>query len=155
MVFCQMGIALKACSLSLELFFGTLLHGEGVKVGVLFDVFVGSSLVDLYAKCCEMELAERVFVYMDKKNVVSWNALLNGYALKGDAGKVFNLFQGMAESELRCSKFTLSNVLKSCTYLGNLTWGLIAHSLVIMTGCEHDEFVGCCLLDMHSKCGLS
>ncbi|XWS09755.1 hypothetical protein CRYUN_Cryun39dG0016500 [Craigia yunnanensis] len=147
--------ALKACSLSLELFFGTLLHGEGVKVGVLLDVFVGSSLVDLYAKCGEMKLAERVFVYMDKKNVVSWNALLNGYALKGDAGKVLDLFQGMTESELRCSKFTLSNVLKSCAYLGNLTWGLIAHSLVIKTGCEHDEFVGCCLLDMYSKCGLA
>ncbi|EOY12237.1 Pentatricopeptide repeat superfamily protein, putative [Theobroma cacao] len=147
--------ALKACSLSLDLFFGTLLHGEGVKVGVLLDVFVGSSLVDLYAKCGEMELAERVFVYMDKKNVVSWNALLNGYALEGDAGKVLNLFEGMTESELRCSKFTLSNVLKSCTYLGNLTWGLIAHSVVIKSGCEHDEFVGCCLLDMYSKCGLA
>ncbi|KAH1032538.1 hypothetical protein J1N35_044712 [Gossypium stocksii] len=147
--------ALKACSLSLDLFFGTLLHGEGVKVGVLLDVFVGSSLVDLYAKCGEMELAERVFLFMDKKNVVSWNALLNGYALKGDAGKILNLFQGMTESELRYSKFTLSNVLKSCTYLVNLTWGLIAHSLVIKTGCEHDEFVGCCLLDMYSKCGLA
>ncbi|XVF77368.1 hypothetical protein PTKIN_Ptkin14bG0037500 [Pterospermum kingtungense] len=146
--------ALKACSLSLELFFGTLLHGEGVKVGVL-DVFVGSSLVDVYAKCGEMELAEKVFVHMDKKNVVSWNALLNGYALKGDAGKVLHLFERMTESELRCSKFTLSNVLKSCTYLGNLTWGLIAHSLLIKTGCEHDEFVGCCLLDMYSKCGLA
>ncbi|XVF03786.1 hypothetical protein REPUB_Repub05bG0023100 [Reevesia pubescens] len=97
--------ALKACSLSLELFFGTLLHGEGVKVGVLLDVFVGSSLVDLYAKCGEMELAERVFVYMDKKNVVSWNALLNGYTLKGDAGKVLNLFQEMTESELRCTSW--------------------------------------------------
>ncbi|XP_022733724.1 pentatricopeptide repeat-containing protein At2g01510, mitochondrial-like isoform X2 [Durio zibethinus] len=147
--------ALKACSLSLELFLGTLLHGEGVKVGILLDVFVGSSLVDLYAKCGEIELAERVFVCMDKKNVVSWNALLNGYALKGNAGKVLNLFQGMTESELRCSKFTLSNVLKSCTYLGNLTWGLVVHSLVIKTGCEHDEFVGCCLLDMYSKCGLA
>ncbi|XVE50730.1 hypothetical protein DITRI_Ditri01bG0187000 [Diplodiscus trichospermus] len=144
---------LKACSLSLELFFGTRLHGEGVKVGVLSDVFVGSSLVDLYAKCGEMELAERVFVCMDKKNVVSWNALLNGYALKGDAGKVLNLFQGMTESELRFSKFTLSIVLKSCACLGNLTSGLIVHSLVIKTGCEHDEFVGCCLLDMYSKCG--
>lgn len=146
--------ALKACSLSSELFFGTLLHGEGVKVGLL-DVFVGSSLVDLYAKCGGMELAEKVFLHMDKKNVVSWNALLNGYALKGDAGKVLHLFQGMTESELRCSKFTLSNVLKSCTYLGDLKWGLIAHSLVIKTGCEHDEFVGCCLLDMYSKCGLA
>ncbi|GMI97383.1 Mitochondrial Editing Factor 13 [Hibiscus trionum] len=146
---------LKVCSLNSELFFGTLLHGEGVKVGLLFDVFVGSSLVDLYAKCGEIELAERVFVYMDKKNVVSWNALLNGYALKGDAGKILNLFQGMTEPELRCSKFTLSNVLKSCSYSVNVTWGLIAHSLVIKTGCEHDEFVGCCLLDMYSKCGLA
>ncbi|KAE8735540.1 F11F12.5 protein [Hibiscus syriacus] len=146
---------LKACSLNSELFFGTLLHGEGVKVGLLFDVFVGSSLVDLYAKCGQMELAERVFVYMDKKNVVSWNALLNGYALKGDAGKILDLFRGMTESELRCSKFTLSNVLKSCSYSENVTWGLIAHSLVIKTGCEHDEFVGCCLLDMYSKCGVA
>ncbi|OMO83564.1 hypothetical protein CCACVL1_11346 [Corchorus capsularis] len=60
----------------------------------------------------------------------------------------------MTESELRSSKFTLSNVLKSCTYLENLTEGMIAHSLLIKTGCEHDGYVGCCLLDMYSKCGL-
>ncbi|XVF33944.1 hypothetical protein REPUB_Repub18cG0014800 [Reevesia pubescens] len=52
-----------------------------------------------------MELAVRVFAYMDKKNVVSWNTLLNGYALKGDAGKVLNLFLGMKESELRCTSW--------------------------------------------------
>ncbi|KAI3956909.1 hypothetical protein MKX01_000943 [Papaver californicum] len=43
--------ALKACSMCLALEFGKQMHAEVVKVGVLGDVFVGSALVDLYAKC--------------------------------------------------------------------------------------------------------
>ncbi len=40
------------------------------------DVFVGSSLVDMCAKCGSMDEAWRVFDKMPSRNVVSWNAMI-------------------------------------------------------------------------------
>ena len=147
--------ALKACSMCLDLEFGKQVHAEAIKVGDFSDLFVGSALVDLYAKCGEMVLAERVFLCMPKQNAVSWNALLNGFAQMGDAEKVLNLFCRMTGSEINFSKFTLSTVLKGCANSGNLRAGQIVHSLAIRIGCELDEFISCCLVDMYSKCGLA
>ncbi|CAI0543793.1 unnamed protein product [Linum tenue] len=59
---------LKACSLSLDVELGRQVHAEAVKAGLLTDLFVASGLVDLYAKCKEIELADgqvHVFVSQD------------------------------------------------------------------------------------------
>ncbi|XP_020535646.2 pentatricopeptide repeat-containing protein At4g18520, chloroplastic [Jatropha curcas] len=161
---------LKACSMCLNIEFGKQVHVEAIKAGLLSsscrsnksmgcylfcDLFVGSTLVDLYAKCDEVELADSVFFDMPEKNDVSWNALLNGYAQKGDGKEVLKLFIQMTECGMHFSKFTLSIVLKGCANSGNLQAGKILHSLAIRSGCELDEFLGCSLVDMYSKCGLA
>lgn len=145
--------ALKACSMCLNLEFGKQVHVEAIKAGLLLDLFVGSALVDLYARCGEMELAERLFFGMPEKNGVSWNALLNGYAQLGDGKKVLKLFCKMKECETKFSKFTLSTVLKGCANTGSLREGKVLHALALRSGCEIDEFLGCSLVDMYSKCG--
>ncbi|KAJ9183841.1 hypothetical protein P3X46_007647 [Hevea brasiliensis] len=146
---------LKACSMSLDIEFGKQAHAEAIKAGFLLDLFVGSTLVDLYAKCGEIELADRVFFGMPDKNDVSWNALLNGYAQRGDGEAVLKLFSWMTECEMKFNKFTLSTVLNGCANSGNLREGKILHSLAIRSGCELDEFLGCSLVDMYSKCGAT
>ncbi|KAL5573026.1 hypothetical protein UlMin_022623 [Ulmus minor] len=146
---------LKACSVCLYLDFGKLLHVEAIKVGFFSDLYVGSALVDVYAKCGALELADRVFLCMPEKNAVSWNALLNGYAKEGDVKKVFKLFCGMTEAEMKLSKYTLSTVLKGCAKGEILREGQVVHSLIIKAGFELDEFLGCSLVDMYSKCGLA
>ncbi|KAM1314156.1 hypothetical protein ACFX2F_018076 [Malus domestica] len=146
---------LKACSLCSDLGFGKQLHAEAVKHGLLLDAFVGSALVGLYAKCGDMELADRVLFCMPEQDVVSWNALLNGYAQEGDGKKSLELFCRMTESEIRLSKSTLSTVLKGCANSGNLSGGQFLHSLVVKIGFQIDEFLGCSLVDMYSKCGMA
>ena len=39
------------------------------------DVFVGTALVDMYAKCECIDMAEEVFEGMPKRNVFSWIVL--------------------------------------------------------------------------------
>lgn len=146
---------LKACSMCLALNLGQQVHGEGIKFGMLSDIFVGSALVDLYAKCGEMELAERVFFSMPERNAVSWNALLNGYVRIGDEEEVLELFNRMVEPEIRLNKFTLSSVVKGCAILGDVRQGQAVHSLVIKVGSELDGFLRSSLVDMYSKCGLA
>lgn len=146
---------LKACSLCVALELGKQMHAQAFKFGLLLDLFVGSALVDLYAKCNEMELSFKMFFNMPEQNAVTWNVLLNGYAQGGDGTGVLKLFCGMMESDVKCSKFALTTVLKGCANSKSLRQGQVVHSLIIKCGFEGDEFLGCGLVDMYSKCGLA
>jgi hypothetical protein len=52
---------LNACASILVLEEGRYIHQEVIESGLELDVFVGSSLVDMYAKCGSMDDAWRVF----------------------------------------------------------------------------------------------
>ncbi|CAL5440427.1 unnamed protein product [Camellia sinensis] len=151
----SLATCLKAGSICLDLQFGKQVHAEVIKLGFFSDIYVGSALVDLYAKCGEMECADKVFFCLPKQNDVSWNALLNGYAQMGDEENVLKMFCGMMKSKMKFSKFTLSTALKGFANSGNLGAGRVVHSMAIKIGCELDEFVSCTLVDMYSKCELA
>uniref|UniRef100_A0A2P2MXA2 Pentatricopeptide repeat-containing protein At3g24000 n=1 Tax=Rhizophora mucronata TaxID=61149 RepID=A0A2P2MXA2_RHIMU len=147
--------ALKACSMGLDTDFGKQIHAEAVKAGFLSDLFVGSALVDYYAKCGELELAGKVFFGMPEKNNLSWNALLHGYARGSNADEAFRLFSHMMECETMFSEFTLCALLKGCANSGNLRQGKSLHCLAIKSGYELDEILCCTLVDMYCKFGMA
>ncbi|XP_021726545.1 putative pentatricopeptide repeat-containing protein At5g37570 [Chenopodium quinoa] len=85
---------MKCCANELDAFVGVGIHGLLIKYGVEDDVFVGSSLVDLYGKCRLIRDAQKVFDEMSVRNVVSWTSLLVGYVNSEDlvnARRVFDV----------------------------------------------------------------
>ncbi|CAN4087209.1 unnamed protein product [Withania somnifera] len=62
---------------------GREVHGKIVTSGFCGNVVVDSSLVDMYAKCGVVDDSRRVFERMEKRNFVSWCALMGGYCQKG------------------------------------------------------------------------
>ena len=59
---------------------GRQVHGFVVKYGFDSNVYVGSSLVDMNARCSLMDEAQFVFDSLLSKNDVSYNALIAGHA---------------------------------------------------------------------------
>ncbi|CDP03192.1 unnamed protein product [Coffea canephora] len=146
---------LRACSMVSGLEFAKQLHAEVVKWEAFTDVYVASALVDLYAKCGEMEYADKVFFVIPEQNAVSWNVLLNGYAQLGDGHKLLNLFCKMTESDTRFSNYTLSTVLKGCASSQSLRAGQVVHSMAIKIGSAFDDFIiSNALITMYMKLGL-
>ncbi|GER31047.1 pentatricopeptide repeat-containing family protein [Striga asiatica] len=77
---------------------GTQCHAYILRNGLESrDNNIGNSLIDMYAKCDNLEWARRVFDQMPEKTVVSWNSLLAGFARKNDPGLVRALFDRMPE----------------------------------------------------------
>ncbi|KAF7130734.1 hypothetical protein RHSIM_Rhsim10G0018600 [Rhododendron simsii] len=73
---------------------GMNIHGHVSKIGLEKDVFISSSLIDLYSTCGETEDACLVFNLISEKNVVCWNSMVSGYSKNGQvekAKKVFDL----------------------------------------------------------------
>ncbi|KAK1321313.1 Pentatricopeptide repeat-containing protein [Acorus calamus] len=74
---------------------GMALHAHAVKIGFESSYLVGNSLIDVYSKCGRLDFAERLFDWMLERDTVSWNAMLNGYAIHGRGEEAVSLFSRM------------------------------------------------------------
>ncbi|KAI3886066.1 hypothetical protein MKX03_003647 [Papaver bracteatum] len=84
---------LKACSKLFAFEEGKVLHGHILKLGFKSDVYVQTSLLDLYGSCRDIVASRNVFDRMSERDVVAWNAMLVGYTRCGlveIAEKLFN-----------------------------------------------------------------
>ncbi|XP_057835660.2 pentatricopeptide repeat-containing protein At1g11290, chloroplastic [Cryptomeria japonica] len=132
---------------------GQQIHGYVVKSGCECNAFLGTSLVELYAKCGDIEAAALVFEKMYEKSVVSWNAMISGYAQNGYANEALKLFYQMQFGDVELNSLTVVSVLLACAQLRALEEGKWIHDYAIRSGLELDVFVGTALIDMYSKCG--
>ncbi len=104
---------LNACASLRALEQGRHAHEQIVKSCCESNVFVGTSLVDMYAKCGSLEDAWRVFNKMPSRNVVSWNVMILGHVKCGQGHKALELFQQMQHEGVQPSCVTFTGVLNA------------------------------------------
>eukprot|EP01018_Ginkgo_biloba_P026883 Gb_14445 [translate_table: standard] len=143
---------LRACASLAALEQGKQVHANITKVGLESNVFGGSALVDMYAKCCSKEDARQMFDTMPERNAVSWNALIAGYAQHGYGEEAVELFCQMQRAGTKPTQYTFSSVLMACASIAALEQGRQIHAVTVKTGMQSDVFVGSALVDMYTKC---
>ncbi|PHU20001.1 Pentatricopeptide repeat-containing protein, mitochondrial [Capsicum chinense] len=148
-----LGSVLSAIASIANLSFGLQVHALALKQGLESNVYVGSSLINMYAKCQKMEAASEVFNRLGEKNEVLWNALLAGYAQNGSACKVVKLFRNMRLSSFETDEYTCTSILSACACLEDMEMGRQLHSIIIKNKFASNLFVGNALIDMYAKCG--
>ncbi|KAJ7534649.1 hypothetical protein O6H91_13G104200 [Diphasiastrum complanatum] len=146
-------VVLKACTRIPSLQQGKKFHLDIIKNGFETDVIVGSTLVDMYAKCGSIEDARRVFNNMHERDVVSWNAMIAGYAQQCLGKEALNLYEQMKQDGVQPTIVTYVVLLKACASIAALEEGKQIHSDIIKSGFESDVIVGSILVDMYAKCG--
>jgi pentatricopeptide repeat protein len=80
---------------------GRCVHRQIVEHGWDSDVFVGRSLLDMYAKCGSMEDAWRVFNKMPSQDLVTWTAILVGCAMHGHGKEAPKHFEQMCQEDVQ------------------------------------------------------
>lgn len=148
---------LTACSRSSDLRRGRFLHGYLVRREVDADVFVQSSLIDLYFRCGRVGCAERVFEGISReektKKTVLWNVVISGHAMVGEFFKAVEAFRAMRSLEVRPDAVTFASVLPACSQLAALEQGREIHGAAVEAGLGSNEIVMSAVLDMYAKCG--
>lgn len=98
-----------------SLTWGILIHCCTIKCGLDASIVVGSALIDMYSKCGQVEDAEQIFQSLPRKNLVTWNALVSGFAHNGDSAKVIELYEQLKMvKDLKPDGITFLNVLSAC-----------------------------------------
>ncbi|CAL5190755.1 unnamed protein product [Lathyrus oleraceus] len=144
---------LQACASLVLLNLGMQIHSCVLKFGLNSNVFVSNAIMDVYAKCGEIENSMKLFEELPDRNDVTWNTIIVGYVQLGDGEKAMNLFSYMLEYDMQPTEVTYSSVLRACASLAALEPGLQVHSLTIKTMYYNDTVVANSLIDMYAKCG--
>ncbi|CAM8900353.1 unnamed protein product [Rhodiola kirilowii] len=145
---------LKACSSVKDLFLGRQLHGVVAVNGFASDVFVGNTLVVMYAKCGEFLDCRRLFDENPDRNIVTWNALIACYVQNDYSNDALRLFQEMISEGTQPNEFSLSSLLNACTGLEDDSEGKRIHGYLIKLGYNSDPFSVNALVDMYAKVGI-
>ncbi|KAJ7534255.1 hypothetical protein O6H91_13G086000 [Diphasiastrum complanatum] len=145
--------ALNACASVGALEEGRLVHAQIFQSGYDSDAFLGSCLVDMYAKCGSMEEACEVFNNMQLRKVGAWSAMILGYVEYGQEENAIVMFKRMLQEDVVPDSVTFIGVLMACSSIVALNDGKLIHAQVIESGFESDVFVASCLIDMYAKCG--
>ncbi|XP_024987082.1 pentatricopeptide repeat-containing protein At4g14850 [Cynara cardunculus var. scolymus] len=148
---------LSACAGIAGLEMGRLVHALAVKACIDFNVFVGSALVDMYAKCGNIEDCERMFDEMPERNLITWNALLGGYAHLGHADMALALFEEMKSEKLEMvpNYVTFVSVLAACSRAGAVKMGMgVFDSMRSRYGIEPGVEHYACVVDMLGRAGM-
>ncbi|KAI8538169.1 hypothetical protein RHMOL_Rhmol09G0081100 [Rhododendron molle] len=147
---------LKACVHTKNLGLGKQIHGWLTKIGYLSDLFLSSSLMNLYGKLGGIEGVDCVFDRMPcRGNTVVWTAKIVNLCREMNFDEVLNVFNEMGREGVKKNEYTFSSVLRACGRMeDDGKCGEKVHASVIKLGLELNDYVQCGLVDMYSKRGL-
>lgn len=146
---------LCACAHLGALHTGVWIHGYLDRLGLPMSVRLSTGLLDMYAKCGNLDLAKRIFDGMSQKDTVCWNAMISGIAMHGDGENAMKLFKEMEKAKVRPDDITFIAIFTACSYSGMAYEGMKMFDIMcreynIEPKSEHYG----CIVDLLSRAGL-
>ncbi|KAK7399767.1 hypothetical protein VNO78_10956 [Psophocarpus tetragonolobus] len=128
------------------------IHGLLFKLGLELDVFVSSALVNTYLKFGLVVEAHETFEELPVKDLVLWNAMVNGYAQIGRFEEALGVFRRMGGNGVVPCRYTVTGVLSIFSMMGDFDNGRAVHGFVTKMRYESSVVVSNALIDMYGKC---
>ncbi|XP_047320257.1 pentatricopeptide repeat-containing protein At3g57430, chloroplastic-like [Impatiens glandulifera] len=147
--FVTMISSLQACSSLASLQLGEIIHGYIIRTGMINDIILQNSLIDMYAKSGNLCLSERIFIEMNSKDVGSWNSMIMSYGINSDGISALSIFKHLMKTH-QPNDITFVNILAACGHNGLITEGLeIFDRMEIEPRMEHYA----CMVDLLGRAG--
>jgi pentatricopeptide repeat protein len=109
----------------------------------------------MFAKCGVLSKAAQVLEDLPARDVVSWNAMIAGYARDGQAHEALECFALMRSEGLSPNEITFACILSACSCLTAVDKGIHIHNEIANAGLLGTSLaLGNALVNMYAKCGL-
>ncbi|XP_057761217.1 pentatricopeptide repeat-containing protein At3g29230-like [Arachis stenosperma] len=114
---------LAACAESGMSALGKRIHASVERRRLRCSTKVLNAFIDMYAKCGCVDVALGVFSRIEKKDLVSWNSMIQGLGIHGRGEKALELFTRMVHEGFEPDKYTFIGLLCACTHAGLVNEG--------------------------------
>lgn len=132
---------------------GRSVHGCCIRRFLGMPLPLGNALVDMYVKCGDFAFAQRVFVGMPRRDVISWSALILGHGLNGRSDVALGLFDRMSAEGIRPNSVTFLGALSACAHSGMVDKGYAIFKGMKLSGIEPELKHYSCMADMLGRAG--
>lgn len=147
--------ALSACANLSAFKKGKEIHCQVIRRLLSNHLFVANSLLHLYTKAGNFEIATRVFRNISKRDVTSWNSLILGYGLHGEVDTVFRLFDEMPLDGVAYDQVSYIAVLSACGHGGLVNKGKFYFSQMLQDkNVKPKNSHYACMVDLLGRAGL-
>lgn len=117
------------------------------------DVFIGTSLVDMYTKCGSFESALSIFMKMREKNVLTWTSMATGLAIHGRGKEALELLNEMEANTIKPNAVTFTSLLLACCHVGLVEEGLHLFNRMSKFSVKPQMQHYGCIVDLLSRAG--
>ncbi|GJY43703.1 pentatricopeptide repeat-containing protein DOT4, chloroplastic [Tanacetum coccineum] len=142
---------LHACASNGSLEKGKEVHSY-IRDNQIESLAVSNALMDMYAKCGNMDESYSVFSEMPFRDIVSWNTMIGGFSKNCLPSEALDLFIEM-QGEVKPDHVTMTCILPACASLASLKKGQEIHGYILRNGLSSDQYIINALVDMYVKCG--
>ncbi|KAG7533755.1 Pentatricopeptide repeat [Arabidopsis thaliana x Arabidopsis arenosa] len=134
--------SLAACARLGDLHHAKWVHSLMIDAGIELNAILSSALVDVYAKCGDIETSREVFYSVKRNDVSIWNAMITGFATHGLATEAIRVFSEMEAEHVSPDSITFLGILTACSHCGFLEegkeyFGLMSRRFSIQPKLEH------------------
>ncbi|KAG7537383.1 Pentatricopeptide repeat [Arabidopsis suecica] len=130
-------------------------HASLIRSGFESEIVANTALVDFYSKWGRVDTARYVFDKLPRKNIISWNALMGGYANHGRGTDAVRLFERMIAAKVAPNHVTFLAVLSACAYSGLSEQGWeIFLSMSEVHGIKPRAMHYACMIELLGRDGL-
>jgi pentatricopeptide repeat protein len=144
---------LRTCTSVGALDLGEQIHTQVIKTGFQFNVYVCSVLIDMYAKHGKLDTAHVILRTLTEDDVVSWTALISGYAQHNLFAEALKHFKEMLNRGIQSDNIGFSSAISACAGIQALNQGRQIHAQSFVSGYSEDLSIGNALVSLYARCG--
>lgn len=102
---------------------GSLEHGKWIdsyikKNKIELSNPLGNALIDMFAKCGDVEGAKTVFNKMANRCIITWTTIISGLAINGQCREALDIFDRMCFEQIKPDDVIFVSVLSACAHGG-------------------------------------
>ncbi|VVB11699.1 unnamed protein product [Arabis nemorensis] len=118
------------------------------------NVIVVNATIDMYTKCGFVDKAFQVFDQMtSKKSVVTWNTMIMGFAVHGEAQRALEIFEKLNHNGITPDDVSYLAALTACRHAGLVEYGTSIFNNMASNGVEPNMKHYGCVVDLLSRAG--
>ncbi|CAH9072022.1 unnamed protein product [Cuscuta epithymum] len=140
---------ISACGHLGALEFGKEVVNFLMKDQIKLNISGYNSLIFMYSKCGSMNDAKRIFQSMECRDVVSYNALVTGFAAYGKGVEAVDLLWRMEAENIKPDRITYMGVLTACSHAGLIDEGQRIFESIKAPAVDHYA----CMVDLLARNG--
>src|SRR5436189_43429 len=98
------------------------LSNEIIKPGIELETILGTTFVNFFSKCVDLESAKSIFESMKIKCSITWNSMIHGYAKNGERNKLLELLEQIQiqKKEIKPCEITFTCLLTGLSNVGEV-----------------------------------